>query len=70
MLYFLVPVVELLIVALVIIAGLKIYKLYSKPTILKDRSNIKKTKTIVTQRAKPKAKNPNAVLDDYIGDFF
>jgi hypothetical protein len=76
MFYLLIPAVEFLIFFLVFFAGFRVYRLYSTANIrpdmpdMPDMPNIKGTINKEVQETHLPRKKPNAVLDDYIGDFF
>jgi len=66
--------IEALAIFLVLLVVLKIYKFYSA---FNEELNTPKAKSetnidteILIQKAAPTEKKPNAVLDDYIGNFF
>lgn len=70
MLYLLITIVEILVFFLVILAGYRVYRLYSTASIQPDSQEITEDINIEVQETHLPRKKPNAALDDYIGDFF
>jgi len=65
-LHFLILIIEILVIFLIFLAGLKVYKNYSLFLTELDKTSA----IIILDTSDLFQKKPDAILKDYIGDFF
>ena len=69
-LHFIIQITETLIFLLIFLAGLSIYKNYSLFMTELNKAKTDVNTIMVTDTSDLFQKNPDAILNDYIGDFF